>query len=118
VLPPDATHKNVRIQYVINPNSVTFTEQPDQRKRVVLDCIAVAYDADGREVAHASDTMDGSIKAAAYETVMNNGVPAQQELSLPAGAYNLRLGVMDRPSQQIGTLDVPLVVPKVEAAKK
>lgn len=118
VLPPDATHKNVRIQYVINSNSVTFTDQSDQRKRIVLDCIAIAYDKDGKEVGHASDTLDGSIKAAAYETVMNNGIPAQQELTLPPGAYNLRLGVLDRPSQQIGTLDVPLVVPGVEAAKK
>jgi len=118
VLPPDATHKNVRIQYVVNPNGVTFTDAPDQRKHLVLDCIAIAYDRDGKEVGHASDTLDGTIKAAAYETVMNNGIPAQQEISLPPGAYNLRLGIMDRSSQQIGTVDVPLVVPGVEAAKK
>ncbi len=81
VLPPDATHKNVRIQYVINPNSVTFTDLPDQVKRITLDCIAIAYNNDGREVGHASDVMDGKIKAAAYETVMNNGIPAQQEIN-------------------------------------
>jgi hypothetical protein len=117
-LPPDAAHKDVRVQYIVNPNSVTFTDVADQRKRVVLDCIVVAYDKDGREVGHASDTMDGTIKDAAYETVMNNGIPAQQELTLPPGAYNLRLGVMDRPSQQIGTVDVPLVVTAGEATAK
>ncbi len=118
VLPPDATHKDVRLQYIINPNGVTFTDKPDQHKQITLDCIAIAYDKDGKEVGHASDTLDGTIKPAAYETVMNNGIPAQQEISLPPGAYNLRLGVMDRSSQQIGTLDVPLVVPGVTAAKK
>ena len=118
VLPPDESHKDVRIQYVVNPNGVTFADVPDQRKRITLDCIAIAYNQDGREVAHASDTLDGTIKAAAYDTVMNNGIPAQQEIALPPGAYNLRLGVMDRPSQQIGTLDVQLVVPAVTAAKK
>ena len=118
VLPPDATHKNVRIQYIVNPNGVTFTDAPDQRKHLVLDCIAIAYDKDGKEVAHASDTLDGTIKLAAYETVMNNGIPAQQEMTLPPGAYNLRLGVMDRPSQQIGTVDVPLVVTTGEATAK
>ena len=117
VLPPDATHKSVRIQYVVNPNGVTFTNLPDQRKHITLDCIAIAYNQDGREAGHASDTLDGTIKASAYDTVINNGIPAQQELSLPPGAYNLRLGVMDRPSQQIGTLDVQLVVPAVSAAK-
>ena len=118
VLPPDAENKDVRIRYVVNPNGVTFAEMPDQQKRIVLDCIAIAYDKDGKEVGHASNTLDGTIKAAAYETVMNNGIPAQQELTLPNGAYNLRLGVMDRPSQQIGTVDVPLVVQGVAAAKK
>jgi hypothetical protein len=118
VLPPDDTHNDVRIQYVVNPNGVTFSELPDQRKHITLDCIAIAYNQDGREVAHASDTLDGTIKPAAYDTVMNNGIPAQQVIALPPGAYNLRLGVMDRPSQQIGTLDVQLVVPTVTAAKK
>ena len=118
VLPPDAAHKDVRIQYIVNPNSVTFTDVADQRKRIVLDCIVIAYDKDGHEVGHASDTLDGTIKAAAYETVMNNGIPAQQELTLPPGAYNLRLGVMDRPSQQIGTVDVPLVITAGEATAK
>jgi len=118
VLPPDAAHKDVRIQYIVNPNGVTFTDVADQRKRIVLDCIAIAYDKDGKEVGHASDTLDGTIKAAAYETVMNNGIPAQQEMTLPPGAYNVRLGVMDRPSQQIGTVDVPLVINAGEATAK
>ena len=39
-------------------------------------------------------------------------------MTLPPGAYNLRLGVMDRRPQQIGTVDVPLVVTTGEAAKK
>ena len=83
VLPPDAEHKDVRIRYVVNPNGVTFTEAPDQQKHIVLDCIAIAYDKDGKEVGHASNTLDGTIKAEAYDTVMNNGIPAQQEITLP-----------------------------------
>ena len=118
VLPPDETHKDVRIQYIVNANGVTFGELPDQRKHITLDCVAIAYNQDGREVAHASDTLDGTIKPAAYDTVMSHGIPAQQVIPLPPGAYNLRLGVMDRPSEQIGTLDVQLVVPAVTAQKK
>ncbi len=118
VLPPDDTHKSVRIQYIINPNGVTFTDVANHLKHITIDCIAIAYNKDGLEVGHASDTLDGTIKAEAYDTVMNNGVPAQQEITLKPGTYNLRLGVMDRPSQQIGTLDVPLVVPAVTSAQK
>ena len=97
---------------------MTFADAAGQLKHITLDCIAVAYNNDGKEVGHASDTLDGTIKPAAYDTVMNNGIPAQQEITLPPGAYNLRLGVMDRPSQQIGTLDVQLVVPANTSAKK
>jgi VWFA-related protein len=118
VLPPDATHKDVRIQYVVNPNTITFEDVADNKKRIVLDCIAIAYDKEGHEVGHASDTLDGAIQTAAYETVMARGVPAKQEMTLPAGVYNLRLGIMDRASQQIGTLDVPLVIPETVAAKQ
>ncbi len=108
----------MRIQYIVNPNSVTFEDVPDQKKHITVDCIAIAYDSEGHEVAHASDTLDGAIPAAAYEAVLTHGVPAKQEISLKPGVYNLRLGVMDRPSQQIGTVDVPLVVPDVTSAKK
>jgi hypothetical protein len=118
VLPPDAEHKDVRITYVVNANDVTFTDVSNKGKHITLDCIAIAFDKDGKEVGHASDTLDGTMKPEAYDTVMNNGVPAQQEITLKPGTYNLRLGVMDRPSQQIGTLDVPLVVPAVTSAQK
>ena len=45
----------MRIRYIVNPNGVTFADVPDQRKHIVLDCIAIAYDKDGKEVGHASE---------------------------------------------------------------
>ena len=58
--------------------------------------MAIAFDKDGKEVAHASDTFDGAIPQAAYDAVMKQGLPANQEIELKPGTYNLRLGVMDR----------------------
>jgi hypothetical protein len=37
---------------------------------------------------------------------------------LPPGKYNLRIGVMDRTTQQIGTVDVPLEVPGLAVAQR
>jgi len=37
-------------------------------------------------------------------------LPFHQELDLKPGSYTLRLGVLDRGSQKIGTVDVPLTV--------
>ena len=117
VLPPDANHKLVRVLYNINPNGVTFTDMQNKSKHALVDCLVVAYNAKGIVAAHASDTLDATIGPAQYEQVMSRGLPAQQELELPPGNYNLRFGIMDRASQRIGTLDAPLVVSAQVASK-
>lgn len=117
VVPPDATHKTVRLLYNINPNGVTFTDMPNKSKHALVDCMVVAYNAKGIVARHASDTLDATIGPAQYEQVMSRGLLAQQELDLPPGNYNLRFGVMDRTSQRIGTLNAPLVVNAQVAAK-
>jgi VWFA-related protein len=110
VSPPSRKQKTVKINYIISPNNVTFTEEPERKKHVVVDCMAIAFDKEGKEVAHASDTLDGLIPPTAYEAVLKQGLPANQELELKPGTYNLRLGVMDRATQQLGTVDVPLEI--------
>jgi hypothetical protein len=71
----------------------------------------VAFDREGKEVAHASDTLDGTIPDSLYQSTLSSGLPASQEIELKPGVYHLRLGVQDRDSQRIGTLDVPVTVP-------
>ncbi len=110
VQPPKGKQKTVKINYIISPSNVTFSDLPENKRHVVVDCMAVAFDKDGKEVAHASDTLDGAIPQAAYDAVMKQGLPANQEIELKPGSYNLRLGVMDHATQQIGTVDVPLEI--------
>ncbi len=52
----------------------------------------------------------GSNLRYSYESVLSNGIPAHQLLSLKPGIYTLRVGVIDRASQQVGTLSVPFVI--------
>jgi VWFA-related protein len=115
---PDATRKDVKIDYIIDSNGVDFADVPDNKKRAQLDCMVIAFDSSGKEVAHASDTLDAAIPANIYATVMAYGLPAHQLISLPPGKYNLRIGVMDRTTQQIGTVDAPLVVPAEAIAQR
>lgn len=42
--------------------------------------------------------------------MLTSGIPAHQELELKPGKYRLRLGVIDRATNKIGTLDVPLTI--------
>lgn len=118
VLPPDLSHKSVRIDYAINAQDITFSDTAENSKRVMLDLMAVAWDKEGKAVAEDSGKIDASISATAYRDVMRSYIPAHQEIQVKPGTYTLRLGVVDRSSRKIGTLDVPLTVPELEASAK
>jgi VWFA-related protein len=115
---PDSARKDVKVNYIIDSNGVDFADVPDSKKRAQIDCMVIAFDSSGKEVAHASDTLDATLPANIYSTVLTYGLPAHQLISLPSGKYNLRIGVMDRTTQQIGTVDAPLMVPELAVAQR
>ena len=115
VLPPDATHKTVRIDYAIDPQDVSFVDTPDKQKHVAIDLMAVAWDKDGKSGGESSDKIDTSVSLSSYENAMRSYIPAHQELEVKPGKYTLRLGVVDRNTRRIGTVDVPLVVTAEQA---
>jgi hypothetical protein len=117
VLPPDAANSKTRIDYRIDISSIAFGEAADHRRHAILDCITVAFSKEGKPAGQVSNTIDVSLPLADYNAALRDGFPVHQELDLPAGAYVLRLGVMDHASQKIGTLDAPLAVTAVAAAK-
>ena len=116
VLPPDATHKTVRVDYAINAHDIDFADTREKAKRVMLDLMAVAWDKNGKIAGESSDKIDTSISPSVYNEVMKTSIPAHEELEVKPGTYTLRLGVVDRNSRKIGTLDVPLTVPALQAA--
>jgi VWFA-related protein len=117
VLPPDGSSKKTRINYTIDIRGIDFTDTAEHRKRAVIDCIAVAFTQAGMPAGQISNAMDATLGPADYESAQRTGLVIKQELELPPGKYNLRMGVMDRGSQKIGTLDVPLTVTATSAAK-
>ena len=110
VLPPNDKNKAVSIDYAVDAHDLAFTDGPDQRKHAAVDFVASAWDKDSKLVAHATDTMNTTLRPEAYQEVMRTGLPFHQELQLKPGSYTLRLGVLDRGNRKIGTLDVPLTV--------
>jgi VWFA-related protein len=100
----------LRIEYTILPQNVTFREEAKGGRHVVVDLMAIAFDESGKEAAHASNTLDGVIPEEKYQNLLKSALPAEQELSLKPGKYYLRLGVIDRVSQDVGTLQVPVEV--------
>jgi hypothetical protein len=109
VLPPDATSKFVRIDYAVNARDVSFVDPGDQHQHAVLDFLATAWDKNNQDAGHSGKTVRAT-SPQSYVQVMRTGIPLHQELQLKPGTYTLRLGVIDRGSQRIGTVDVPITV--------
>jgi hypothetical protein len=117
VLPPDAANKKTHITYTIDIRGIEFADTPEHRKRAVIDCIAVAFTKEGAPAGQISNTIDATLPLADYEAALKSGLVVPQDIELPPGQYVLRVGVMDHASQKIGTLDAPLAVVAVAAAK-
>jgi VWFA-related protein len=117
VQPPDASSKAVRIDYTIDTGGVMFTELPDHTQRAVLDCMAVALDRRGEIAGQVANTLDAQIPQAQFAGLQHTGLALHQELTLPTGAYDLRLGVLDRATQKVGTVELELVIPEADAGK-
>lgn len=118
VLPPDAQHKTVRIDYAVDAHDINFTDTSDKSKHVAVDFMAVAWDKDFNNAGYQTDTIETDFRPEAYQQIMQTGFPAHQELAVKPGTYTLRLGVIDRGSQKVGTVDVPLTIPGTEQAQK
>lgn len=111
VLPPVSSRKTVSVDFAVSPSRLTFTDAPDQRKAATLDFMAVALDRNQKQVALANNTVAASMRPETFQQVLRTGFPGHLDLEVKPGKYVLRLGVIDRGSENIGTLDVPLSVP-------
>lgn len=117
VLPPGPDHKSVSIDFAISPSDLVFDDGTDQRKSTIVDFMAVALDKNLKEVALQSNTVDANLRPESFEGVLKRGFPGHIDLELKPGRYVLRLGAIDRNSQKIGTVDVPMTIPAETAQK-
>lgn len=104
----DSADGVIKLDYVIDPANVSFVDS-EGGKSVRLDFMVVAF-AEGRNVTQVADTLEGTLPQDKFESVVKTGIPARQELKLAPGRYLLRVGVIDRNSTRIGTLDVPVEI--------
>jgi len=117
VLPPTAAGQKFQINYSIDVSAVDFSESADRSRHAVIDVLAVAFKKDGTPAAQASNAIQANLPAAQYEEALRNGLPVHQEMDLPPGQYDLRIGVMDRATQKIGTLEAPVTAHTASASK-
>lgn len=110
---PDAQHPTVRIDSILNPESVQFDTDPNGRRRAKLLVLLIALsDGPGQPAAppQTSGVLVVDLDADHFKALLSTGVPFHQELTLKPGRYRLRLGVSDMNNHHLGTLDMPIDV--------
>ena len=76
-----------------------------------LNCVVWAYPKKGDPIRVEGGTITADMPQDDYEKLMKSFFPCKRALDLKPGQYTLRLGVLDRKANLIGTLSTPLNVP-------
>jgi VWFA-related protein len=106
ILPPDSEHPAVRITCLIDAQQVTFTDGKDGGKHAIVDLLTVVWDKKGKDVGHTAQTLEGNLSLGQYRSVLRSGMQVSLLVPVSSEPYRVRLGAVDRVSQQVGTIDV------------
>ena len=110
VVPAATPGAPVSIDMLIDTHAVLFNKTEDGHRSADLQFIAVATDAKGKASGSFSEFFRQPLAMEQFQSLLKTGVQLHKEMVLPPGSYQLRLGVMDRLANRMGTLDVLLTV--------
>jgi VWFA-related protein len=100
------------IDYAVDPRAFAFTTSPDGVHHANLDFAVIAYDTDGKRLNYVDRGAGLNLSDESYKKVMRSGMPMHQEIDLPEGRVYLRVVVQDLNNGRIGSIEVPVTVPK------
>jgi VWFA-related protein len=105
VVPPsDKTKNKLLVNFAIDPHSIAFERTSDGMEHARIVCTVWAY-GKNKEKPNMSeaDVTKADLKPDVYQQVMKQYFPCSRTLELKPGAYTLKLGVLDRTTNLIGT---------------
>ncbi|MGZ4829699.1 MAG: VWA domain-containing protein [Candidatus Angelobacter sp.] len=105
------TQNKMAVIFHIDPHTLAFQRGSDGLQHAELNCVVWAYPKKGDPVRAEGGTITADMPESDYEKMMKSFFPCQRALDLKPGQYTLRLGVLDRKANLIGTLSTPLNVP-------
>jgi VWFA-related protein len=112
VVPPSDKNKKVTVNFAIDPHSIAF-ENKDGLEHAKVSCTVWAYK--GKDTEHPKmsegDTVTAAMKPDVYQKLMAQYFPCKRELSLQSGTYTLKMGVIDRTTNFMGTATAMVTVP-------
>jgi VWFA-related protein len=112
VQPPSEKSKKVVINFHIDPRTLAFEHKEGGTEFARLSCTVWAYGKDKDKPTMSNGTVNANLKASEYQQVMQQHfLPCDRQLDLKPGTYSLRMGVLDRATNKIGTASAQVVVP-------
>jgi len=105
------TQNKMSVVFHIDPHTLSFQQGSDGLQHAELNCVVWAYPKKGDPIRAEGGTITAALSQSDYDKMMKSFFSCLRPLDLKAGQYTLRLGVLDRKSNLIGTLSTPLNVP-------
>lgn len=114
VVPPsEKTGNKVVVNFGVDPHTVAFARRSDDLEHASISCIVWAY-AKGKKtdpVRGEGGAFDANLKPDEYQQMMKSYFPCQRAVQLKPGDYTLKLGVLDRTTNLMGTTTTSVTVP-------
>jgi VWFA-related protein len=112
VVPPsDKTQNKFVMNFGVDPHTLAFQRGADGLMHAEVGCVVWAYRGGGEPIQFDAGSTKADLKEDVYEQVMKSYFPCHRPLDLKRGDYTLRLGVIDRQTNLIGTSTMQLAVP-------
>jgi VWFA-related protein len=109
VVPP-ASGGKVGVNFAIDPHTLAFEKSENGLEHASVACVVWAFSGKG-DPQRAEGNINADLKPDVYAQVMKSYLPCQRTLNLKPGKYTLKLGVLDRITNHIGTTVTTVVVP-------
>ena len=107
---PDKEHSQVFVDVRVDPRSVVFDIEPNQRQAAELEFVTAVLDATGKLIVIKRDSLKTNLTPETFQKVMASSLSIRQKIYLVPGKYLLKIGARDVKSNLIGTLNARVEV--------
>ena len=108
----------IRILFHVKGEDLTFIDEPDGAKKIVLDVVAVALEESGKVAEEFNRSYPIRIPPQGFQTVLQNGLDYSTDLPIKKfGFYSFRLAVRDANSKRIGSAGDFVQIPERKKGK-
>lgn len=112
IMPLKAPVTRYLVDFSVDPREIAWSALPDGGAHAQVEVALVAWDADGKRVNYTDHAYAVNLSSQDSAAAAKRGLPIHQEIDLPVGQCWLRVAVHDLTTGRIGSLEIPLVVPK------